>query len=286
MELLALLTYAAPVAYAALGETIVQRSGVINIGLEGSMLLGAFTGMLVSLQTHSALLGVVAAVGSAAVLTILFGIFTVLLASDQVVVGTAINLLSLGITGTLFRARFGQSGQLLTVPKVEDWHGINPGIILLFACVPAVWFLLGKTNWGLAVRAVGEYPRAAESAGLSVPKLRMQALVIGGMFAGIAGAFLSLVIAGSFAENMTAGRGFVAIAMVTFGRWRAPWVFAAALVIGFAESLQFQFQTYGWKVPFQLFIAMPYLVALLVLVISGRGSVAPSALGQPHRTDR
>ncbi len=286
MEWLTLVTYAAPVAFAALGETIVQRSGVINIGLEGSMLLGAFTGMLVSLLTHSALLGVLAAVGSACLLTVVFGVFTVLLASDQVVVGTAINLLALGVTGTLFRARFGQSGQLLTVPKVDDWHGVNPGIILLFTSVPAVWFMLGRTNWGLALRAVGEYPRAAESAGLSVPKLRMQALGIGGVFAGLAGAFLSLVIAGSFAENMTSGRGFVAIAMVTFGRWRAPWVFAAALVIGFAESLQFQFQTYGWKVPFQLFIAMPYVVALVVLVISGKGAMAPSALGQPHRSDR
>lgn len=286
MDFLSLLTYAAPVAFAALGETVVQKAGVINIGLEGSMLMGAFVGMLVSLLTHNPALGMAAAVGSSLALTLIFGVFTVLLASDQVVVGTAINLLALGVTGTLFRSRFGQSGQLLSVPKVENWHGINPMMAALLLSVPAIWLLLTRTTWGLAVRGAGEYPKAVEAAGFSVVRLRIQALCVGGVYAGLAGGFLSLVIAGSFAENMTAGRGFVAIAMVTFGRWRAPWVFAAALVIGFAESLQFQFQTYGWKVPFQLFIALPYVVALFVLVVVGKGAVAPSALGQPYQSDK
>jgi general nucleoside transport system permease protein len=202
------------------------------------------------------------------------------------VVGTAINLLAMGLTATLFRAQFGQSGQLVSVPKLPSWHGIDGAMALLLLAIPFVWFLLSRTAWGLAVRAAGEYPKAAEAAGFSVHRLRFSALLVGGILGGLGGAYLSVGIAGSFAENMTAGRGFVAIAMVTFGRWRPAWVFAAALLIGMAESMQYRFQTLGWKVPFQLMIALPYILALLVLVIVGKGTVAPKALGQSYRRER
>lgn len=286
MEWLLLLQYAAPVALAAIGETVVQRSGVINIGLEGTMLVGAFFGVFAAFLTHSPWIGLLAGVGSGMVLNLAFGVFTIYLGSDQVVVGTAINLLALGLTGTLYRARFSQSTQALTVPKIPGWHGIDSITLLLIFSAPLVWMLLHRTAWGLAVRASGEYPKAAEAAGFSVHRLRIMALTLGGAFAGLAGAYLSVGIAGSFAENMTAGRGFVAIAMVTFGRWRPAYVLLAALLIGFIESLQFRFQAYGWHVPFQLMIAMPYLVALLVLVFVGKGTVAPTSLGVAYRREK
>ncbi len=281
-----LLAYAAPVAFAALGETVVQRSGVLNIGLDGTMLLSAFFGMLVTFLTKSPYLGLAAGAGVGMLAAAIFGLFTVYLASDQVVVGTAVNLLALGLTSTLYRSKFGQSGQLVSVPKLPAWNGVDLATILLLAAIPLVWLLLRQTAWGLAVRSAGEYPKAAEAAGYSVHRLRMGALLVGGFLGGLGGGYLSVGIAGSFAENMTAGRGFVAIAMVTFGRWRPALVFAAALLIGAAESLQFRFQTLGWKVPFQLMIALPYIVALLVLVIVGKGTVAPKALGQSYRRER
>jgi simple sugar transport system permease protein len=286
MDLLMLLRFAAPVALAAVGETVSQKAGVINIGLEGTMLCGAFFGMLVSLSAGSAWAGVGAAIVAGLLIGAIFGWFTVYLASDQVVVGTAINLLAIGLTGTLYRARFGQSGSLLSVPRIPQFGGFDLILALLILSVPLVWYLLSRTGWGLAVRSAGEYPKATEAAGYSVHRLRMTAVCIGGAFAGLAGAYLSLGIAGSFAENMTAGRGFVAIAMVTFGRWRPGWVFAATLLIGFAESLQFRFQSLGLNLPYQLFIALPYIVALLVLVIVGKGTVAPRALAQPYRREK
>lgn len=286
LDWLMLLSYAAPVALAALGETVVQRSGVINIGLEGSMLVGAFFAFFVSNATGSPWAGLFAGMACGVAMNAVAGWFTVYLASDQVVVGTAVNLLAMGLTGTLYRARFGQSGQILTVPKIPGWHGADAVTVGMILTIPLVWALLSRTSWGLAVRAAGEYPKAAEAAGFSVHRLRFAAMLVGGAFAGIAGAYLSVGISGAFAENMTAGRGFVAIAMVTFGRWKPGFVFLAALLIGFAESLQFRFQALGWHVPFQLMIALPYILALAVLVVVGKGTIAPAALGVSYRRER
>ena len=274
--------YAVPVALAAIGETVCQSGGIINIGLEGTMLSGAFFGMYGAFVTHNPWLGVLAGIVAGVLCSLLFGWLTIYRKADQVVVGTAINLGCMGLTGTLFRSQFGQSGQLLSVPRLPSLIGVDPGLMFLLASVPLLWFGLRKTGWGLALRSAGEYPKSTEAAGFSVSNLRLSGTIIGGIYGALGGVALSLVIAGSFAENMTAGRGFVAIAIVTFGRWKPLWVFAAALFIGYAESLQFQFQTLGTRVPYQLFIALPYVLALLVLVIVGKGTRAPAALGQPH----
>jgi len=286
LEFIPVLQYSAPVALAAMGEVITQKGGIINIGLEGSMLVASFFAMLVCYVTHSPWLGLGAGVAGAVVTTLIFGIFAIYLCADQVVVGMAINLLALGVTGTLFRSKFGQSGQLLSVPRIGAFHGVDPLMIFMLLSAPVLWLLLRKTAWGLVVRACGEYPEAVEAAGFSVHRLRLQALMVGAVYAGLAGGYLALVIAGSFAENMTAGRGFVAIAMVTFGRWKPQFAFLAALLIGYAESLQYKFQTYGWNVPFQMMIALPYIVALLVLVLVGKGAAAPGALAQPYRKEK
>ena len=286
MDLISLLQYSAPVALAAMGEVITERGGIINIALEGGMLAACYFAMLTCYVTHSPWLGLGAGVAGAMVITLVFGFFTIYLCADQVVVGTAVNLLALGVTGTLFRSKFGQSGQLLSVPRIGAFHGVDPLMVFMVLSAPVLWIVLRKTGWGLAIRACGEYPKAVDAAGFSVQRLRLQALMVGAIYTGLAGAYLALVITGSFAENMTAGRGFVAIAMVTFGRWKPQLAFLAALLIGFTESLQFKFQTYGWKLPYQLMIALPYVVALLVLVIVGKGSAAPGALALPYRKEK
>ncbi|MEZ0324309.1 MAG: ABC transporter permease [Fimbriimonas sp.] len=284
--LLTIIRYTAPVALAAIGETVNQKSGVINIGLEGMMLVAAFFAMLVGLSTGNPWLGLLAGTGSGLLLAAISSWFTLSLSADQVVVGTALNLFALGITGTLYRAKFGQSGALLDVKTIPQWNGIDPVMVFLILAALAAWFLLFRTGWGLALRAAGEYPKAAEASGYSVKKLRLGAGLFGGAFAGLAGAYLSVGISGSFAENMTAGRGFIAIAMVTFGRWKPQLVLLAALLIGFVESLQYRFQSLGWNVPFQLLLALPYIVALLVLVLVGKGTLAPAALAQAYQREK
>jgi len=283
ISLAALLVYSTPVALAALGETVNQKAGSLNIGIEGVMLSGAYFGMVAALATGSPGLGLVVGAVFGLAFSILQALFTVALSVDQVVVGTALNLLALGATGTLFRARFGESGALLSVPTLSKFGGVDAVVILTLALVPAVALLLFRTRWGLAVRAAGEYPEAVEASGYSVDRLRLAALLVGGAMAGLAGAYLAVGIAGSFATNMTAGRGFIAIAMVTFGRWNPFWTFGACLLVGALDSLQYVFQAKGIGIAFQALIALPYIVALLVLLGVGRGSAAPAALGRPFR---
>lgn len=285
MDFAALLVFAAPVGLAALGECINQRGGTLNIGLEGTMLGAAYFGMLTSSATGSPWIGLLVGIAVGVACSLIQAFFVLKIAADQVVVGTALNLLALGLTSTLFRARFGSSGQLLSVPQVPKVMGIDAVIVVMILLAATTGWLLFRTKWGLALRATGEYPEAVAAAGFSVSRLRLTALTIAGALGGLGGAYLSLGISGSFAENMTAGRGFVAIAMVTFGRWKPTWVFAASLLVGYAESLQFVFQSKGWHVPFQLLIAAPYVLALLVLVGFGRGSAAPAALGKPYRRE-
>ncbi|HWA82235.1 MAG TPA: hypothetical protein VG820_02290, partial [Fimbriimonadaceae bacterium] len=168
MDLAVLLVYAAPIALAAMGELVGQKAGVINIGLEGMMLLGAFFGMLAAYLTGSPWLGIGAGTLAGIVAGLASGWFCISLGADQVVVGTAVNLFALGLTGSLFRARFGASGQLLSLPKLPQFFGIDPIIVLMIAAIPAVWWLLARTGWGLVLRSAGEYPKATEAAGFSV----------------------------------------------------------------------------------------------------------------------
>lgn len=281
-----LLQFATPLVLAALGETVGQKAGLINIGLEGVMLTGAFFGVLGCIATGSPWLGLLIGTVAGLALSMVISWFTITLGSDQVVVGTAANLLALGLTGTLFQARFGHSGQLFHVDQIHKWHGLDPVIASAVLCVPLITWLVWHTGWGLAIRSTGEYPQATEAAGFSVNKLRFQAAGIGGLLGGLGGAYLSLGVVGSFAENMTGGRGFIAIAMVTFGRWKPAYVFMACLLIGYLDSLQYVLQARGSAVPFQLLIALPYVAALVVLVVVGKGTVVPAALGRPYSREK
>lgn len=285
MELLvSLLSFSAPVGLAATGESVGQKAGVLNIGLEGMMLAGAYAGVVVALQTGSPWLGLGAAILASLILALIQALFVLKWAADQVVVGTAINLFSLGVTSSLYRAQFGTSGKLLSTPPLpRGVFGLDAVVPLAIILAIVVTFALSKTKWGLAVRAAGEYPSAAEAAGFNALRLRWGALMVAAAFAGLAGGYLSLGIAGSFAESMTAGRGFVAIALVTFGRWKPLWVCAAALLVGAAEQAQFEMQARGIALPKEFLIALPYIAALAVLVIAGKGTQAPDALGRPFR---
>jgi len=282
IDLILLLQFGTPLVLGALGETVGQKSGVINIGLEGVMLSAAYFGALGSMWSGSPWVGLAMGTGAGLMLALVSGWFTISLHADQVVIGTAVNLLALGLTGTLFRTQFGQTGKLFSVPEVPKWHGLDVVMIGGVLCVFLVTWVVWHTAWGLALRSAGEYPKATEAAGFSVKRLRYQALAVGGLLGGLGGAYLSLGVVGSFAENMTGGRGFIAIAMVTFGRWKPVYVFLACLLIGYLDSLQYVLQARGSAIPFQLLIAFPYVVALIVLVAFGKGTVVPAALAQPY----
>lgn len=270
---------ATPLLLAALGETVVQRAGVVNVGLEGMMLVGAFGGVLTAIGSPTAYLGLLGAVGAGVALALLFALFAVRLAANQVVVGVVVNLLALGLTGTLYRARFGETGTFLRTPILP------PYLLPTFALVgvPLLWYWLRYTRPGLMLRACGEQPNATEAAGTNVLRVRLSAVLFGGAMAGLAGASLSIGTTGTFIENMTEGRGFIALAIVTSGRWSALGCLLAAIVFGFVEQLQFLGQAQGWKLPYQLFLGLPYLVTLLILVGGSRQSQAPASLGRPYR---
>jgi simple sugar transport system permease protein len=292
---------AVPLLLAALGELIAEKSGVINIGLEGMILAGAFAAMCATLLTSSPMLGLIAAWGSGLVLAALFIYVVVGRGGNQVVAGIAINLLAAGLTGVSHRAVFGITGAALTVPGLEplrlpglaDLPVVGPaffhqtvlgyGALLL---VPGVAFALHQTVRGLQLRMVGEAPDAALAQGVN-PKL-MQALAVlaCGVLASTAGAYLAIAYARTFVEGMSAGRGFIALAIVIFGRWSPSGVLAGALLFGLATALQFHVQALGLNIPYQFALMMPYVLTLLVLGGYAGKVVAPAHLGVPLDADR
>jgi ABC-type uncharacterized transport system permease subunit len=287
---------ATPLALAALGEVVVERAGVLNISLEGVILGGAF-GALVG-ATHGGLFGgYVAAVGCGTLLSLLFGLFAIAFRSDQIITGTAVTLLAVGMTGTLYRALYGAAGAALSIPtsgpRVVPWLSSVPLVGLGFfnqpfvtyvayLLVPSVWWWMYRTHAGLALRAIGESRPAAAAAGIRVDRVRWLAIAFGGVMGGLAGGTLVLAQAGTFAEGMSAGRGFIAIAIVVVGRWHPIGVAVAALMFGAASALQFLLQALGLLLPYQLFLALPYVLTLAALAgVAGRVR-APAGLA---RTD-
>lgn len=275
--------FATPVALAALGETVGQRAGVLNIGLEGVMLSGCWIAVAVGIATGSCWVGLLAAILGGIAINLIQGLFTVYLGADQVVAGTAINLAGLGITGLAFDFSVAQNNAPSGAPQFPRFGpGFDAVLIALPFLTVLVHWLLFRTEFGLVLRSCGEYPAAAESAGFSVIRYRLIGLAVGGAFAGAAGAYLTLGVAGVFIPNMTVGRGFIAIALVTFGRWKPGWVLAASLLVGGLDWLQVSLQGRA-NLPVQLFMALPYVAALLVLVAVGKGTQTPQSLGVPYR---
>ena len=286
---------ATPLALAALGELLVERAGLINIGLEGAILAGAF-GALVGATAGGVAGGYAGAVVGGLIVAALFALCVVGLKADQIITGTALTLLSVGATGTLYRALYGSSGAALTLPTSGAWSipglsslpVIGPALFaqpavtyVAYLLAPALAWWLARTHAGLALRAIGERPAAAEAAGISVDRMRTLAVLAGGALGGLAGGTLVLAQAGTFAENMSAGRGFIAIAIVVLGRWRPFGVAWGALLFGAASALQFAFQAMGWSAPYQLFLVIPYLLTLAALAGAVGRARAPAALGKP-----
>ncbi|MFY7923111.1 MAG: ABC transporter permease [Gemmatimonas sp.] len=286
---------ATPLALAALGECISERAGVINIGLEGSIIAGAL-GATVAAGVIGVGGGFAAGAAAGMAVAAIFACFTVGAKANQIITGTAITMFALGLTGTLYRTLFGTSGVALNtpttgavaIPGLSSIPLVGPGmfhqpiityVTMLLAPLLAWW--LQRTHRGLALRAIGEYPDAAIAAGVAPRRLQALAVLFAGAMAGLAGATLVLAQAGTFVEGMSAGRGFIAIAIVVLGRWKPLGVAAAALLFGAANSLQTLFQSAGWTgVPYQLFLALPYVLTLLVLAGASGRAAAPAGLGK------
>ncbi|HKY96794.1 MAG TPA: ABC transporter permease [Gemmatimonadaceae bacterium] len=285
---------ATPLAFASVGEAVVERSGVINIGLEGAIIAGAF-GSFVAAGSGSTWVGFAGAAVAGIAVAAVFAFFAIHIRADQIITGTAISLLGLGLTATLYRQMYGAMGAALSIPTmgVTEIPGLSaipligrplfaqPAITyVLYLLVPCVWWWMFHTRSGLELRATGEDPRAVIAAGISAKKTQILAVLFGGAMGGISGATLVIAQAGTFAEGMSAGRGFIAIAIVVLGRWHPLGVAAAALIFGAASALQYLFQAMGWSLPYQAFLALPYVLTLLGLAgIAGR-AVPPASLAR------
>ena len=292
----AALRYATPLLFAALGGVVCERSGVINIGLEGMMLTGCFFGIYGADVLGSWVLGLLVAMAAGGALALVHAVFSIHLRANQVVSGTGINFLALGITGYFFTAQYGPNGTPSNISQVPNVHlpliqhvgffgaaigDANLMTWLGLLLVPALTYFLFRTRGGLRLRAVGEKPRAADTVGLPVLRIRYLAVVASGMLAALGGAYLSVAFVGSFSQNMTEGRGFIALAAVIFGRWRPGGALVATLLFGFSSALADRLPTFSATLA-TLFQALPYLLTLIAVAgVIGR-SRPPAASGIPY----
>jgi general nucleoside transport system permease protein len=294
------LRFATPLAFAALGGIVSERSGVVNIGLEGMMLMGAFFGVWGSIWSGSWVVGVLMAMIFGGLLALVHAFFSIHLLIDQIVSGFAVNLLALGLTGFLYSSIYPdgiRGSDVDRVPIVRlDFLGSIPVVgetlervfgslsllvWVMFVLVVLTHVVLFKTTIGLRLRSVGEHPRAADAVGISVYGMRYTAVVISGVLAALGGAFLSIGFVGTFAENMTSGRGFIALAAVIFGKWRPGWAFAATILFGFGFALAIPLQREA-DVSSSLLATLPYVLTLIAVAgLIGR-SIPPAAVGRPY----
>ena len=294
-------TAATPLLIAAIGELVVERSGVLNLGVEGMMVMGAVTGFAIAFMTGNPWLGLVAAIVVGALFSLLFGFLTLTLVTNQVATGLALTLLGLGLSGMIGESFTGLPGiklPTLYIPGLSDLpfvgklvFGQDPVFYLSIALVAAVAWFLFRTRAGLTLRSVGDNHGSAHALGINVIRIRYLAVMFGGACAGMAGGYLSLVYTPQWIENMTAGRGWIALALVVFASWR-PWrVLAGAYLFGAVSIGQLHAQALGIGVPSQLLSALPYLATIVVLVLISRNRRltmvnTPASLGRPFVPDR
>jgi simple sugar transport system permease protein len=295
----ATLRVATPLLFAALGETISERAGVLNLGIEGMMMLGSFVGFAVAASTGSLWLGVVGALMIGMACGAMVGLLTVTFGLNQHVSGLGVTLLTSGLALFFYRVLYSSTTGVQA--RIEPFQQIDPlsflgpaGTIfnqylltyIAFALVPVAWWLLYRTQFGLRVRAVGENPEAADTAGINVFRVRYIALMIGGALMGMAGAFLSLAQLGAFTFGIVAGRGWIAIALVIFGNWQPIKVFLGALLFGLLQATQLRLQAEGITlVPYEVLLALPYLITIAALAFAGRATTAPAALLKAYRRE-
>lgn len=298
--LLTCITAATPLLIAAIGELVVERSGVLNLGVEGMMIMGAATGIAVAILTGSSTLGMLGAIGAGMALSALFAAMTLGLAVNQVASGLALTIFGLGLSGVIGAPFVGVQRDgigKIDIPVLSDLPFIgrlffeqDPFVYLSFMLVGGVWWFLNRTKSGLVLRACGENHASAHALGYPVLKIRFLAILFGGACAGVAGGYLSLVYTPFWTSGMTAGRGWIALAIVVFASW-LPWRAAlGAYLFGGLTILQLHAQGFGVPVPSQLLAALPYLLTIVVLVVIMRlrrgGAVGPGSLGVPFVPDR
>lgn len=287
---------AMPLVYAGLGETISEKAGIINIGMEGVMLSGAFFSFAGAFYTGSIPVGLICGMAGGAMVSSIHGLLSIRLAKDQSVSGIAINIFMLGVTSFLYKLMSnGQSYQQIEpltkirLPLLADIPLVGNALFnqdiltyVAYALVIGVTFFYKKTSKGLAFAAIGENPRSADSAGIPVHRYQYAALLMNGILGGIGGAYLVLVQVGNFSENMTSGRGYIALAAVILGRYIPMGMLGAALVFGAANALQIRLQAIGVPLPSQALSMLPYIITLIALLGSIGKSSAPEALGKPY----
>jgi simple sugar transport system permease protein len=287
-----------PLIFGALSGVLCERAGVVNIAIEGQLLAGAFLSAVVGSLTNSLLLGLIAAVVAGLLVAFILAVFAVKYFVDQVIVGVVINTLVLGLTSFFYTAVLTEDVetwnsppvmQRIPIPILSDIPIIGPVLFnqslivyLMYVIAALVHIALFKTRWGLRVRAVGEHPKAADTVGIDVNRLRFRNVLIGGMISGLGGAFFTLGSVGAFGKNMTAGKGFIALAAMIFGRWSPLGAIGAAMLFGFADQLQQVLSIIGTPIPSQFMLMAPYLATLFAVAgLVGR-SRAPAADGVPY----
>ena len=297
----ALIRIATPLVFATLGELFAERSGVLNLGIEGIMLLSAMTGFTATYFSGDLWIGVAAAAATGAAMALLMGLLTVTLGLSQHVSGLGVTMLCSGLAFYFYRLIFGQPSQPpsiapfrpVAIPGLSDIPWIGPVLFnqfalsyLALAAVAIAAFVLSRTPWGLGLRTVGENPHAADAAGIDVAKVRYQALLLSGALMGIAGAYLSMAQYNAFTFGVVSGRGWVCIALVVFGQWR-PWRSAVgALLFAFIDDFQLRLQASGAvHVPYQAFLMLPFLLTIVAMALVSRNARAPAALLVPFRKE-
>lgn len=289
---------ATPILLAALGEVFAERAGILKISIEGEMLIGALFGFLGTFYLKNLWLGLLIGMGAAALYALIAGVFSITLKVNQVITGITLNILALGLTSFFYRFILGKS---FIPPSITPLGVLNIPILskipvlgailfqqnvlvylTFFVCVPVTTFVLFKTTFGLNLRAVGEYPLAADTVGIHVYRTRYLCVVIGGLFAGLGGSFMTLAQLNMFTENLTAGRGFIAVAAVIFGRWHPVGAMIATLLFGTADALQLRLQALGVNVPYQFLLMLPYVLTIIALVGVVKRTNAPAALAVPY----
>ena len=291
-----------PILLAALGELVTERGGVMNLGVEGTMLVGALVGFLIGYQTGSLCAGVLGAVTAGGLVGLLMAFLSATLKADQTIAGLSINILASGLTFYLFRVAFSTTGtenlpnlpvfETVPIPLLSHIPVIGKAVFSqyvlsygAFLLVPLIYLFLFRTKYGLTLRGIGENPRAIDMKGVNVSLYQYAATIFGGMLAGAGGGYLTLAQSGMFVPGISSGRGWIAIAIVIFGDWKPLNILLAALFFALLDSLQLQIQGIGIQLPYQIFLALPYLLTILALVVKhGRGS-APLHLGLPYHRE-
>ena len=293
--LTATLRISPPIVLASIGGAYSERSGIINIGLEGMILMGAFAGVVTTHYVGNPWVGVLAAVIAGGALGLLHAVLCIQFKANQVVSGVGVNILSLGLTTLLLQVIWGNRGasdsvtglKPLHLPVIGDIHVVgdiignqNPLVYIMLVIVVVAWLVMFRTPLGLRIRAVGEHPEAADTVGIHVHKIQYMCVTVSGMLSGLGGAYLSLGWLNLFSQNMSAGRGFIALAANIFGKWNPAGTFGASLLFSFTDALQMKLQGVG--IPIQFIQMIPYILTILVLASAVKRSVAPAAIGKHY----